>query len=86
MVSKYVDASPDRATDMPGGCDCVRCGRVFIGGPAHDLCGYCAAVNATINRIVRDVAEIERDPLPDQPHNEMRVTADELKAILDAHL
>jgi hypothetical protein len=43
-------------------------------------------VGQTIERIVREVAEIERNPLPDQPHDEMRVTEDELKAILDANL
>lgn len=83
---KYMEASPDRSTDMPGGCDCVRCSRIFIGGPAHNLCGYCVAVGQTIERICREVAEIERNPLPDQPHDEMRVTEDELKAILDANL
>ena len=36
-----------------------------------------------IDLIIRDVAEIERDPLPGQSADEMRVTADELRAILE---
>ena len=36
-----------------------------------------------IANIIREVAEIERDPLPGQPDDEMRVTADELRAILE---
>ena len=39
-----------------------------------------------IDLIVRDVAEIERDPLPGQPDEEMRITADELRAILEDRL
>lgn len=39
-----------------------------------------------IGLIIRDVCEIERDPLPDQPHDEMRVTIGELCAILENRL
>lgn len=39
-----------------------------------------------IDLIIRDVAEIERDPLPGQPGDEMRVTADELRAILEQRI
>jgi hypothetical protein len=35
-------APRDRASSMPGGCECSTCGRVFIGGPAHSECGECA--------------------------------------------
>ena len=31
----------DRLTDMPGGCECHNCGCIFVGAPAHDLCGVC---------------------------------------------
>ena len=37
-----------------------------------------------IDLIIRDVAEIERDPLLDQAPDEMRVTADKLRAILES--
>lgn len=37
-----------------------------------------------IDLIIRDVAEIERDPLLGQHPDEMRVTADELRNILEA--
>lgn len=36
-----------------------------------------------IDLIIRDVAEIERDPLPGQSPDEMRVTENELRAILE---
>jgi hypothetical protein len=39
-----------------------------------------------INLIIRDVAELERDPLRDQCPDEMRVTADELQVILEDRL
>jgi hypothetical protein len=39
-----------------------------------------------IAEIIREVAEIERDPLPGQNPEEMRVTADELRAILENYL
>lgn len=42
--------------------------------------------DALIGLIIRDVCEIERDPLPDQPHGEMRVTVDELRMILEDRL
>lgn len=32
----------NRPTSEPGGCECVSCGAIFIGGPTHDLCGVCA--------------------------------------------
>ena len=35
--------SKDRPTSEPGGCECMKCGAIFIGGPAHDECGECAA-------------------------------------------
>lgn len=34
--------SKDRSTSEPGGCECMKCGAIFIGGPAHDECGECA--------------------------------------------
>lgn len=33
--------SKDRVTSNPGGCECVTCGAIFIGGPDHDECGRC---------------------------------------------
>lgn len=36
-----------------------------------------------IDLIIRDVAEIVRDPLPGQSDNEMRVTEGELRTILE---
>lgn len=36
----------DRETTAPGGCECQRCGCVFIGGPAHNICGVCLADSA----------------------------------------
>ena len=41
---------------------------------------------ALIANIIREVAEIEQDPLPGQPDDEMRVTTNELHAILEAAL
>lgn len=31
----------DRPTDEPGGCECVECGAIFIGGPSHDTYAAC---------------------------------------------
>lgn len=31
----------NRATTEPGGCECVECGAIFIGGPAHETCAAC---------------------------------------------
>ena len=36
-----------------------------------------------INLIIRDVAELERNPLPGMHEDDMLVTADELRAILE---
>ncbi len=33
---------PNRPSSDPGGCQCGRCGRIFIGSEAHDVCGVCA--------------------------------------------
>ena len=33
----------DRKTSEPGGCECMSCGDIFIGGPEHDECGECHA-------------------------------------------
>ena len=30
-------------TSEPGGCECDHCGGIFIGGPAHTICGMCLA-------------------------------------------
>lgn len=45
-----------------------------------------AEIDRIIGLIIRDVCEIERDPLPDQPHGEIRITVDELRMILDERL
>ena len=37
----------DRNTSDPGGCECLSCGAIFIGGPEHDECGDCHARPAT---------------------------------------
>jgi hypothetical protein len=39
-----------------------------------------------IDKIVRDVCELEYDPYPDQPDNEIRCTIDELRVILTNRL
>lgn len=31
----------DRPTNEPGGCECMDCGCIFIGGPDHDYCAVC---------------------------------------------
>lgn len=31
----------DRPTSNPGGCECMDCGCIFIGGPDHDYCAVC---------------------------------------------
>lgn len=36
--------SKDRMTSEPGGCECLSCGAIFIGGPEHSECGECFAV------------------------------------------
>jgi hypothetical protein len=30
-----------------GGCECLTCGRIFIGGPMDTACGVCKAFNLT---------------------------------------
>jgi hypothetical protein len=30
-------------TNEPGGCECLTCGRIFIGGPMDTACGICKA-------------------------------------------
>jgi hypothetical protein len=43
LTAPQAECAPrDRASSMPGGCECSTCGRVFIGGPAHSECGECA--------------------------------------------
>ncbi len=37
--------SADRATSEPGGCECMECGRIFIGAPWHTVCGLCVEPN-----------------------------------------
>ena len=36
-------STADRPTSEPGGCECIECGAIFIGGPGHDYCGNCVA-------------------------------------------
>ncbi len=43
-------------------------------------------IDRIIGLIIRDVGEIERDPLPEQSSDEMRVTAEELHEILSNRL
>ena len=31
----------NRATNEPGGCECMKCGAIFVGAEWHDLCGMC---------------------------------------------
>lgn len=40
----------NRATMTPGGCECSKCGCIFIGGIEHDVCGIC--VNELQARII----------------------------------
>lgn len=42
--------------------------------------------DTTIDLIIRDVAELEYGSYPGQPPDEMHVTADELRAILEDRL
>jgi hypothetical protein len=32
----------NRPTTEPGGCECMRCGAIFVGAECHDLCRLCA--------------------------------------------
>lgn len=34
-------STANRPTSEPGGCECVECGAIFIGGPDHDTCAAC---------------------------------------------
>lgn len=37
-----MSTAPNRLTGEPGGCECIECGVIFIGGPEHDRCADCA--------------------------------------------
>ena len=36
------DGSRDRPTTEPGGCECDKCGCIFIGAEWHAVCAVCA--------------------------------------------
>lgn len=36
----------DRPTTEPGGCECMKCGIIFIGAEHHDFCGVCIQIVA----------------------------------------
>lgn len=38
----------NRATNYPGGCECMRCGCIFIGDESHDICGICESAIAAL--------------------------------------
>jgi len=68
--------------------------RMFLAGIQADQ-GYPAdrefssdreSLTAIIDLIIRDVAELDRNPLPDQLDEEMLVTVGELRAILEDRL
>ena len=42
--------SKDRQTSEPGGCECMSCGAIFIGGPAHTECGECFAAREAMTK------------------------------------
>lgn len=42
-LGRPLAGSRDRATHEPGGCECNRCGAIFVGAEWHDLCGMCWA-------------------------------------------
>jgi hypothetical protein len=46
LSAHSVPKSANRPTDEPGGIECMKCGRIFIGGPEHDVCGVCAAAHS----------------------------------------
>ena len=59
-AERYRRSLRDRPTSEPGGCECSRCGCIFIGGPVHDVCGVCkAAQDGTGPDYVAPVTECE---------------------------
>lgn len=48
------EANRDRpASENPGGCECERCGCIFIGEEWHSFCGVC------INEVKRELVEAQ---------------------------
>ena len=41
-MSDNKETDLNRATMAPGGCECSKCGCIFIGGETHTECGICA--------------------------------------------
>jgi hypothetical protein len=50
-------SAKDRPAAEPGGCECTRCGVIFIGAEWHELCGICDAETAP-----SDTTEPQRCP------------------------
>ena len=40
MIGKYCPER-SRQTSQPGGCECMKCGCIFIGAPDDGLCLVC---------------------------------------------
>ena len=40
-IEAALAGNPNRDAANPGGCECEKCGRVFIGAEWHVLCGIC---------------------------------------------
>lgn len=40
-IEAVLAGNPNREAANPGGCECEKCGRVFIGAEWHVLCGIC---------------------------------------------
>ena len=70
-----------RVADVPRTTDLAR---RLLHQAADELDRLRAASAKTNEAIIRDVAELERNPLPGMREEDMLVTADELRAILEA--
>lgn len=46
LIGRRLDGSRDRPTSEPGGCECMRCGCIFIGAEWHTLCRVCVEETA----------------------------------------
>jgi hypothetical protein len=56
----------DRPASYPGGCECLKCGVIFVGEEWHDECACCAAF-----RVVEDaVREIRNKVTRSHPPQE----------------
>lgn len=58
---KTMSAPHDRPTNEPGGCQCERCGVIFVGAEHHSLCAVCFEKDPTPAWAYDDDNEYDED-------------------------